>query len=628
MALSDALRALAARARADPRRRQLAGARDAGGRARRAALRRAAARARTLEDVDGNRYVDWVMSWGPLIFGHADPEMVEAVREAARARHDASARRPRREVELAAEIVDAVPSVEKVRLVSSGTEAAMSAIRLARGVTRRDRILKFAGCYHGHADALLAEAGSGLATLGIPSSPACRRRVDGRHDRRARTTTSTRSPPRSRATARGSRRSSSSRSPGTWASSRPSRASSRRCARSATRAGALLVFDEVITGFRVARGGAQERYGVLPDLTILGKIVGGGLPLAAFGGRADVMERARAGRRRLPGRHALREPARDGRRALRAAPAARPGRLRASSSGAARGSRRGLRAVRRACSASARWLTLFCRDGAVRDFDDAQRCDTERYGALFRHLLERGVYVAPSQFEALFVSLAHGDEEIDRTVEAVARLLRRLTSGTTIARRAPPRESPLWARRCARRRARARAGLLAARPTERFALGARDDLRGLPLHYGRPRLFAPADARHGAPARRLPLRARARPDRGARRRRRPSRDLAELISLCAQLRADGRDGDGAAWAATAALLGSGDAGEARAALRDDGDPAPLERARARGRRATRPSSARSPRTPRGSVRVAPDAGLSSLRRRRRRRRPGRHPRRC
>ena len=195
------------------------------------------------------------MSWGPLLFGHADPETVEAVREAA-LRGTSFGAPTEAEVELAAEIADAVPSIEKVRLVSSGTEAAMSALRLARGFTKRDRIIKFAGGYHGHADALLASAGSGLATLGIPSTPGVPRRSPPTRSS-SRTTTSTPRGRRSCATARGSPRSSSSRSPGTWASSR--RRGYLEALRAALRrSGALLVFDEVITGFRVARGGARS----------------------------------------------------------------------------------------------------------------------------------------------------------------------------------------------------------------------------------------------------------------------------------------------------------------------------------------------------------------------------------
>ena len=384
-----------------------------------------------------------------------------------------------------------MPSIEKVRLVSSGTEAAMSAIRLARGFTKRDRIIKFAGCYHGHVDALLASAGSGLATLAIPSTPGVPTARHRRHDRLSRTTTSTRSPKRCSATAKGSPRSSSSRSPGTWASSRRRRLSSRRCAQLCDASGALLVFDEVITGFRVARGGAQERFGVRPDLTILGKIVGGGLPLAAFGGRADVMDLARAGRARLPGRHALRQSARDRRGALGAAAAARPGRLRrARAQGrAARGraSRRSARVQRVGAM-----LTLFMTDAPVRNFEDAQACDTERYGALFRHLLEQGVYIAPSQFEALFPSIAHGDDEIDRTVAAVGELPRSLTSGTRSRATRPPR-APLWgdALRPTPRAEPSRSSRRSARSASRS--GSRRSTRATSSTTAEPRLFAPPD---------------------------------------------------------------------------------------------------------------------------------------
>src|SRR6476659_2206537 len=242
-----------------------------------------------LFDIDGNRYIDWVMSWGPLIFGHADPEVVAAVTEAA-ARGTSFGAPTEAEVELAAEIADAVPSIEKVRLVSSGTEAAMSAIRLARAFTSRDRILKFFRNYHGHVDALLANAGSGFATLGIPSTPGVPPRVTEHtivapyNDVDA----------AAEAVARyGEGLAAIIVEPiaGNMGVVPPERGYLTALRRLCDGSGALLIFDEGITGFRVARGGAQELYGVTPDLTILGKIVGGGLPLAAFGGRADVMDK-------------------------------------------------------------------------------------------------------------------------------------------------------------------------------------------------------------------------------------------------------------------------------------------------------------------------------------------------
>ena len=371
-----------------------------------------------IEDVDGRRYVDWVMSWGPLIFGHADPDTVAAVVEAAE-RGTSFGAPTAAEVELAAEIVDAVPSIEQVRLVSSGTEAAMSAIRLARGATSRDRMIKFAGCYHGHADTLLASAGSGLMTLGIPSSPGVPsgaaadtilcpyNDVDAVADAVAR-----------------------------WGEGLacvivepvagnmgvvPPEPGFLEALRSLCDAsGALLVFDEVITGFRVARGGAQERFGVLPDLTVLGKIVGGGLPLAAFGGRADVMERL------APAGDVYQAGTLSGNPLATAAGLAVLRRLRDPAvyeqleEVSARLERR-LMPFGRVQRVGA-MLTLFMRDEPVRRYEDAQACDTERYGALFRHLLARGIYVAPSQFEAWFVSTSHGDAEIERTVEAVAEL--------------------------------------------------------------------------------------------------------------------------------------------------------------------------------------------------------------
>ena len=371
-----------------------------------------------LETVDGKRYVDWVMSFGPLLFGHADPETVEAVRQAAGEGTTFGAS-TEREVELAAEIVDAFPSIEQVRLVSSGTEAAMSAIRVARGATRRDRILKFAGCYHGHADSLLAEAGSGPATLGVPATAgvpsgatadtivAPYNDVDAAADAFARY---------------GEGLACVIVEPvaGNMGVVPPAPGFLEALRELCDASGALLVFDEVITGFRIARGGAQERLGVRADLTVLGKIVGGGLPIGAFGGSAEVMGRLapvgdvyQAGT--LSGNplataaglavlRRLRDPAVYEELERRAA------RLEEGLSG--------LGVVQRVGAMA----TVFMGSDPVKDFADASGCDTARYGEYFRHMLERGVYVPPSQFEAMFVSLAHGDEEIDRTVEAASEL--------------------------------------------------------------------------------------------------------------------------------------------------------------------------------------------------------------
>jgi glutamate-1-semialdehyde 2,1-aminomutase len=370
-----------------------------------------------LETTDGRRLIDWVQSWGPLIFGHADAETVEAVRDAAVDGTTFGAP-TEGEVDLAAEIVDAVPSIELVRLVSSGTEAAMSAIRLARGFTRRDRVLKFAGGYHGHADQFLANAGSGLATLGIPSSPGVPSGVT------ADTIVVDYNDTEAAAAAveqYGEGLAAILVEPvaGNMGCVPPLPGFLEALRLLCDASGALLVFDEVISGFRVGRGGAQQLYGVSPDLTILGKIVGGGLPLAAFGGRADVMQMlAPAGAVYQAGTlsgnplataaglsvlRRLRDPRVYDELERRAA------RLAAGLAPFGRVQRVG------------GMLTLFAgREEPVVRFEELE---TERYGELFRGLLERGVYLAPSQYECLFPSLAHDDDVIDETIAAAADVL-------------------------------------------------------------------------------------------------------------------------------------------------------------------------------------------------------------
>src|SRR5689334_3596642 len=366
-------------------------------------------------DVDGNEYIDYVGSWGPLLLGHRHPEILAAL-EKALAIGTSFGAPTEQEIQLADAIIDAVPSIEMVRLVNSGTEATMSAIRVARGFTGRDLIVKFEGCYHGHVDSLLVKAGSGLATLGI---------ADTQGVPKAFADTTIALPYNSLQALEEAFRAHGERIAcvivepvvGNMGCVPPLPGYLEGMREITARYGALLIFDEVMTGFRVAFGGAQARYGIKPDLTTLGKVIGGGLPVGAYGGRRDIMSMV------APSGPIYQAGTLSGNPLAVAAGLAMLRHLKAHPEVYDQLERR---AAELCDSAPAgitvnrvgSMFTFFFTDGPVTVWESDKRRDTERFGRFFRAMLERGVYLAPSQFEAAFLGAAHSDEDIERTIAA------------------------------------------------------------------------------------------------------------------------------------------------------------------------------------------------------------------
>ena len=379
-----------------------------------------------MEDVDGNRFIDYVMSWGPLIHGHAPRGLVRAVASAVR--HGTSFGAPTAlEHELGERVRALVPSMERVRFVSSGTEATMSAVRVARAFTGRDKIIKFAGCYHGHGDAFLVKAGSGATTLGVPTSPGVTRSsasdtLLGRYNDLASV--------EALCEAHGPNIAAIVVEPiaGNMGVVPPSDGFLPGLRELSTRHGAVLIFDEVISGFRASAGGAQAIVGITPDLTCLGKIIGGGFPVGAYGGRTDIMNMvAPAGPVYQAGTLSGNPVAMTaGLWALKRLPpglyrdlARRTSALVAGLADAARAARVSLQ-----INAFGSVLTPFFTASPVRDYDSALAANTMAYAAFFRGMLERGIYPPPSQFEAWFLSAAHTDAHVRRTIDAARRAMK------------------------------------------------------------------------------------------------------------------------------------------------------------------------------------------------------------
>jgi glutamate-1-semialdehyde 2,1-aminomutase len=379
-----------------------------------------------LYDANGNEFVDFVGSWGPHILGHRHPDVIAAIEEALKKGTSFGAPTVL-ETELAQLVVDAVPSVEKVRMVNSGTEATMSAIRVARGFTGRDKIVKFAGCYHGHVDCLLVQAGSGALTLGVPSSPgipagctADTLVLEFNDANRLEETFSQ----------HGDQLAAIILEPvvGNMGCVPPKPGFLEACRELCTKHGTVLIFDEVMTGFRVAYGGAQERYGVTPDLTTLGKIIGGGMPVGAYGGRADIMDTV------SPVGPVYQAGTLSGNPLAMACGIATLQKLRdsnpypaleAATTRLCDGLRRGAKAARLDHSVNqvGSMFTLFFNPERVVGFAQSSRNDTQRFAAYFQGMLDRGIYLPCSQFEANFVSTAHSAVDIDRTIAAANEVL-------------------------------------------------------------------------------------------------------------------------------------------------------------------------------------------------------------
>jgi glutamate-1-semialdehyde 2,1-aminomutase len=380
-----------------------------------------------IRDVDGNEYVDYVGSWGPMILGHAHPAVIEEIRKTAEAGTSFGAP-TEREVRMAELILEIMPSVEMVRMVNSGTEATMSAIRLARAFTKREKIIKFEGCYHGHGDSFLIKAGSGAMTFGVPDSPGVPKGVaaatlNARYNDLASVS--------SLVTSNRGEIAAVIIEPvvGNMGCVPPVDGFLQGLRSLCTREGIVLIFDEVMTGFRLARGGAQELYGIAPDLTTMGKIIGGGLPVGAYGGKREIMEMV------APSGPMYQAGTLSGNPLAMAAGFATLSLLTEDQTFYSRLERQsrlladGLTDIIRTLQLPVTqnrvgsMSTLFFTESEVRDYETALTADTKRFATYFREMLEEGIYIAPSQFEAGFVSIAHSDEDIEKTLKAARKAL-------------------------------------------------------------------------------------------------------------------------------------------------------------------------------------------------------------